>query len=236
MPSKLFGSKTAARPHLAQPGGGLSGEIYDLRSDTEEAFAELEAGGGYLFTEEFTDVAVADTDAIKLNIATSTSPVTYSGADLDGTVGGGEMVPPRSITVTGDASLDIDAATLTITGFIRNEEGNLVAQTDTISITDNLATTLTGTKPFSTVTSLAIDTGMAGTGGTFEFGFGAGIGLAKLIKSRGGVIAPLREIESGTGVVTTGTFTNPAGSPVTLYVPGTAPNDSEDYVVTYEVG
>lgn len=236
MPSKLFGSKTAKRPHLVRPGGGVSGEVADLRSDIEEAFAEMEAGGGYLHTDEFTDPVVADTDAIKLNLATDTSPVTYSGSDLDGTVGEAEMVPPRTVTVTGDADTDIDAANLTIVGTIRDEEGNLVAQTDTISITDNLATTLESAKPFSTVTSLAIDTGMTGTGGTFEFGFGVGIGLSKLMAERAGTIVPVREIESSTGVVTTGTFTNPSGSPVTLYVPNTAPDGSEDYAVTYEVG
>jgi len=40
------------------------------------------------------------TDSIKLAVATATTPQTYSGAALDGAIGGATMNPPRSPTVT----------------------------------------------------------------------------------------------------------------------------------------
>jgi hypothetical protein len=48
MASRSFGTKSPAMPHLVKRGGGLSGEIADLRSDIDEAFTSLE--------EDVTDV------------------------------------------------------------------------------------------------------------------------------------------------------------------------------------
>jgi hypothetical protein len=45
--SKAFGSKRAAKAHLVRGGGGLSGEIVDLRKDVEEGFQNLEERAGY---------------------------------------------------------------------------------------------------------------------------------------------------------------------------------------------
>ncbi len=48
---------------------------------------------------------VADVDAIKTSIATSTSPVTYTGAQLDGIIGTSNMTPRRGPTATLAASV-----------------------------------------------------------------------------------------------------------------------------------
>ena len=45
--SKAFGSQRAAKAHLVRGGGGLSGEIVDLRKDVEEGFQNLEERAGY---------------------------------------------------------------------------------------------------------------------------------------------------------------------------------------------
>lgn len=42
MASKAFGSERPVRPHLVQPGPGVSGEVNDLRSDIDDAFEVLE--------------------------------------------------------------------------------------------------------------------------------------------------------------------------------------------------
>lgn len=45
--SKAFGSQRAAKAHLVRGGGGLSGEIADLRADVEEGFQNLEDRAGF---------------------------------------------------------------------------------------------------------------------------------------------------------------------------------------------
>lgn len=45
MTSRIFGKKRPQLPHLVNRGGGLSGELFDLRSDIDEAFDELEGSG-----------------------------------------------------------------------------------------------------------------------------------------------------------------------------------------------
>lgn len=45
--SKAFGSQRAAKAHLVRGGGGLAGEIGDLRKDVEEGFQNLEERAGF---------------------------------------------------------------------------------------------------------------------------------------------------------------------------------------------
>ena len=212
--SNLFGAKVPAKPHLLRGSGGLQAEIQDLRKDIDEAFVTLEGDGGFLFTEEFINPVAADTDAIKLNIATVAALTAYAVADLDGAVGAGEMVPPRNFSITGDGDADIDAVTVTVTGTIRNKVGKLVTQSDTIAVTDALNGTLSTNEAFSTIVSISIPA-QSGTGGTFEFGFGDIIGLARPLKARNGVF-PEQEIVNGrlAGVdnLVTEEFTDPVAA------------------------
>jgi hypothetical protein len=183
--------------------------------------------------DEFTDVATADVDAIKTSAASSNAVQSFTTADFDGVVGDGEMTPPRNITVTTSTHADIDAVAVVITGKIRNADGQLVDQTDTITLTDGGGATDAGVQPFSTVETVTIPA-QSGSGGAVSVGFGAAIGLSAKIKSRGGIIKPLRELAAG-AIATNGTFTNPTSSPVSLYTPNSAPDASRDYAVTYEV-
>lgn len=45
--SKAFGSQRAAKAHLVRGGGGLAGEVGDLRKDVEEGFQNFEGRAGY---------------------------------------------------------------------------------------------------------------------------------------------------------------------------------------------
>lgn len=193
--SNLFGRKGPARPHLVQAGGGLSGELADLRSDINEAFSELEAGGRYV-TEEWTDVAIADVDGIVEAIDSSSSIVSLSGDDLDGEVGGDEMIPPRNITITTSSHAHINAVAVVITGLVRNRYGILIAQTDTITLTDNGGVTDAGTKAFSMVTAIVIPA-QGGASGSLSIGFGNTFGFAYPIRSRESVASVLREVVGG---------------------------------------
>lgn len=234
MSSKLFGSKTAALPHLVQPGGGLSGEVYDLRADVDEAFTAMENNGGYFRTDEFTNPPAADVDAIVTSFASAASEDVRSGAELDGTVGAGEMTPPRNVTITSSTHADIDAVAVQIVGKVRDQHGKLIDQTDTITLTNGGGATDVGTKAFSTVESITIPA-QSGTGGALEVGFGAVIGLSAPLKARAGLAAVIRQVAVGV-VVTTGTFVLPATSgPNGTYAPAAAPDATRDYAVTYEV-
>lgn len=228
-----FSQKAPRNPHLVRSGGGLSGEVADLRADVESAFDTLESQGGYFRTDEFTNPAAADADAIKTSFATSASIQSLVAANFDGVVGDDEMVPPRNVTITSTTNANVTAVAVVVTGLVRDSNGRLVAQTDTINTTNGGGATDAGTKPFSRVTSVAIPA-MGGAAGSLQIGFGAAIGLGSKVKSRASLIAALRQVVAG-AVVSTGTITNPSGSPVSLYTPASAPDAARDYAVTYEV-
>lgn len=182
--------------------------------------------------QTFTNPAAADADAIKTSIATTTSTVTYSGADLNGVIGAGAISPPRNITVTTGGGTAADApATATITGLAIDGS----AQTDTITVAQT-ATIASGTKAFSSVTSIALTAGQ-GTDATLTFGTGEVIGLDSKLMSLGGATngGVLKEVYDGS-VVTNGVFVLPATSgPFGTYAPNTAPDAAHDYALVYMV-
>jgi hypothetical protein len=194
----------------------------------------LASRGANFRTDEFTNPVAAVVNAIKLSIATAATPQVFTGAQFDGATGAAEMVPPRNPTITSTSNANVTAVAAVFAGFVRNEDGVLVPQTCTINITNGGGATDVGDRPMSVITSITIPA-QGGTGGALQFGFGAMIGLAALVKSRAGLIAPLRQVAVG-AVVTTGTFTNAAGSVVCGYTPAAAPNATNDYAITYEVG
>jgi len=110
--SGLFTDQRAARPHLVRGGGGVAGEVADLRADVAD---EMEAMAA-IAVEEFIDPPAADVDAFKASIASAATEEVYEGADLDGAVGEGVLDPPRNPTVTTSAHADIDAVTVVFEG------------------------------------------------------------------------------------------------------------------------
>jgi hypothetical protein len=232
--SGLFGDQSPLKPHLVRGGGGLAGEVADLRGDVGRAVGALAA-----FTvEEFTDVAAADVDAIRLAAAVDdTGERTLSGADLDGAVGGGEMVPPRNITVDTTGATPADApANVTINGKVRDKNGNLVAQTETIAVSQIVGQAV-GALAFSVIDEI-VEEQADGTDASLSYGFGDLIGLAQPLVSRAGAAAVLMEIEAGTVLAAdaiTGTFVDAAtAAPNGTYAPATVPDDANDYAVYYE--
>lgn len=113
--------------------------------------------------------ALGDVDAIlATGGASSTSLQTLSGASLNGVLGYRALSPSRRITLVLSNHADWDASTATITG----KDANGATITDTLSIPNGGNATLTTTKLFARVTSVAIPV-QSGTGGTFTVGVAA---------------------------------------------------------------
>jgi hypothetical protein len=116
----------------------------------------------------------ADADAIITSFATTTSPDTRSGAELNGIIGAGEMDPPRGITIstTSDAATYNTTDPIVITGTFQG-----AVQTAEITLTQaNGNETIETGKTFSTITSVAFPAQLT-TNGAFTVGVGTRIGL-----------------------------------------------------------
>lgn len=243
MTSHSFGSRGPVASHLVTPGkGGIAGEVADLRRDVEAAFSYLEGAGGVLLggmvaLEEYTNLAAASTTAIKTAAASSASAQHFvrtsdaDGGTFDGALADAEVVPPRNATITTSTHANIDAVAVVITGRVRNAAGALIAQTDTITLTDGGGVTDAGTKAFSFIDDVAIPA-QGGTGGTVAIGTGILVGFAKKIRSAAGRIMRILEVTDGS-LVTNGTFA--ATAPNGTWSPATAANGAHDYAVFYIV-
>ena len=227
--SGLFTDQRAARPHLVRGGGGVAGEVADLRADVAD---EMEAMAA-IAVEEFIDPPAADVDAFKAPTLSAATEEVYEGADLDGAVGEGVLDPPRNPTVTTSAHADIDAVTVVFEGKDINGDDISV----NVLLTDGGGVTDVGAEALASVSKITVPA-QSGVGGALEFGFGDVIGLAKPLVSRAGAAAVVMEIEAGTVLAAdaiTGTFVDAATSaPNGTYEPATVPDATNDYAVYYE--
>lgn len=112
--------------------------------------------------------ALADVDAIVVAGTSSLSLQTLSGATLDGATGYRTMSVARHITLVLSSHADWDATTATLTG--KDIDGNTISES--LTIPNGGAVTLTSTKRYRSVTSLVIPA-QSGTGGTFTAGVSA---------------------------------------------------------------
>jgi hypothetical protein len=223
--SGLFSTQRARLAHLVRGGGGLAGEVSDLRSDIDTELDPLAA----IAVEEFVDPVAADVDAIKASIASAAVVSVYEGAALDGVLGVGTMDPPRNPTVTSTAHADIDAVTVVFEGKDVNGDDASV----NVLLTDGGGVTDAGVGCLSSVDKITVPA-QSGVGGALEFGFGDVLGLAKPIKERAGFTGLIREIAVG-ALVTTGVVVDAATSaPNGSYEPATVPDAANDYAIYYE--
>jgi hypothetical protein len=224
--SSLFTRPQAALGHLVKPGGGLSGEIFDLRKDLTTEFAAMAA----IAVEEFTNAAAPDAAGLLALTATTVAVQTVLTAGLLAPGKAALAAYPRNVTFTTDAAgTPGDApADAVVTGTDINGE----ALTETISVPQT-ATTTQGAKAFKTITSIVYAAG-DGTGAQVSIGFGKKFGLTKKIKSRAGLATAIKEIAVG-AVVTTGTFVDAATAPPNgTYAPSADPDATKDYAIYYE--
>lgn len=183
-----------------------------------------------IWKAEYTNPPTADVDAFVTARATAATAQSISGAALNGVVGAAALGYPRNITFTLSNHADFDAGTATVVG--TDVDGNAI--TEDFTIPDGGNATVTGAKAFLKVTSISFPAG-AGTGGSFEIGFGAKLGLPKKAKVvAGAAVGVVAEIAVG-AQVTNGTFVVPAtGAPYGTYAPNSAPDATRDYCVYYE--
>lgn len=227
--SGLFSDQGARLPHLVDGKGGVPGEIDDLRRDVAGVLAALMAQT----VDEFNAPAAADVDAIKVGFSSAAGAVTYSGADLDGVVGGGAMSPPRNITI--DTTVAATGFTdCTVTG--KDIDGNVMTEAFTGI---NVIAQHVGAKAFAEVTELAFSGG-TDAAATHSVGFGTILGLSKKLKIRGAGNVPMvmLEVDNDSTVLAadaiTATFAAPTvGEPNGTVDPTTAPAGA-DYIYVYE--
>lgn len=227
MPSRYFGSRKPANPHLVQGSGGLSGEMNDLRKDIDDAFAQLESGG-FMRTEEFTAPAAASANYFKTAFNGSTSRIIYkssSAGHFAQTVAPGgyarEILIVRSNTANAFSTSPIIVRGLaygervTLTFVQANDDGN-----DTLTSTERIG--------LDTIEEVEIPPNLLTTG-TFTIGYGAALGLFGAPRTRAGLLAIHRE-------VLTGALVAPPTATVSgrLITPAAAPNGARNYAFTYE--
>lgn len=234
--SKVFGSKNPNIPHLVAKGKhGISGEVGDLRSDVDEAFASLEASGmGSVYIDEWPNLVAPAVNAIKTSFASSASDVVLAAADFNGAVGAANMDPPRVPNITTSSNANIDAVAVVLTGVVEDENGKEIAQTDTLTLTDGGGVTQSFVKAFKRFTGGHIPA-QSGTGGSIQLGITKIVGLTKPIRSLQGAPITFKEVAAG-AVATNGTVVSAASSaPNGTYSPNGTPGGTDDYALIYLV-
>lgn len=116
------------------------------------------------------DSDLADADGlVAAPVATSASPVTLAGAQLDGALAGAALAPGRPVQIVTSAAVGAynTTAPIVVTGTLDNG----VAHTDRLFLTSsNGGETVVGTWSFGRVTSVAIPAQLL-TSGTITLGF-----------------------------------------------------------------
>ena len=125
-------------------------------------------------------VSAADVDAIITAYTTSTAIQTFSGTDLNGAVGQGEMLPPRKLTMVASNHADFNATDITFVYI--NDQGQQV--TELVALADGGNETITTLGYARRVVSISIPA-QAGTGGTATFGIAVLDGTVNLADFEG---------------------------------------------------
>jgi hypothetical protein len=191
-------------------------------------------GEVWLTRDIFTNPLTADVDAIKTSFATLAAAYTYSGTDLNGVVGAGEMDFARNITVTGTAGAleALEAKTMTFTGVDR--DGQVLQENLAISARlGGTSGTDVGIHSFHRISSIYIPGDASGTPGSYEIGFGVKFGLSRPL-TQGGLMREFTN-DAAPGGAATVVF-SPTALPNGSVQFNAAPNDTNDYVVYYIPG
>jgi hypothetical protein len=107
----------------------------------------------------------ADPDAIITNGVSTAGAQTYTGAQLNGVIGGNAVVPGRYASITFNNHVDWDATV----GILTSIDPNGNQQTENFNIPNGGNATVNLTKKFQRIVSLAIPA-QSGVGGTFTLG------------------------------------------------------------------
>lgn len=137
-------------------------------------------------TDTLATTLAADTDAIKLSIASPTVLATYSGAGLSGAIGAGTIAPRRAITVTTSAQAGgySTASPILVTG----EDFRGTTQTVSIALTQvNGGETVTAPYEFRKVTQVVVPAQPSALG-SIQIGLGGFTGRGSVLTQRAGLM------------------------------------------------
>lgn len=177
----IFSRAMAAINHLVKPGGGISGEVFDLRKDIAK---ELGIMAGFVAEEWTNAVGLAAPGAAVLLVATASvaSPVTIATGGLLAAGRAMLAAQPRQLTFTTAGTTPADAPdTVTITG----TDANDAVQSETLSVSQTAAA-VTSVKLYKTITSIVYPAGQ-GTGATVSIGIAAAV----ILKAFATTVAPV---------------------------------------------
>ncbi len=133
--------------------------------DTIDVEAQADTDGAFEFGIA---VVAADDNAIIENASATLGETIYSAGDLDGSIGGGLMVLPRTVSIQTSSSPGsyIDQSTITVRGL--DDSGRKTLEVFTITGTDG-GETLSGDVGFIKITSITV-LSQTDTSGSFKFG------------------------------------------------------------------
>jgi len=174
----IYRETTDAKRALRFPFANAIAKIIDDALERERDHAYVRTGD----TDVLAPSIAADTDSVKLSVATATSPQMFTGGALDGFVGATVMDPPRSPTIilAGPDGSFIAGATYTIVGL------NTIDQSVTLSLVTNGPGTYDVNYDLKQVTSITAPA-QADALGTQQFGTAGRAGLGTDIYAAAGL-------------------------------------------------
>jgi hypothetical protein len=198
----------------------------------QSAVLDAPIGGDFQATREvWNDLEAADDDAIKTTFTAPAADTTYSGTDLDGVTGPGEMVPPRNVVITGTTGVGeaLDGGTAVVIG--EDVDGTLRTENFTLgAIGASTSDVATGVTAFKRIVSVTMPADASGSPGDYEIGFGVKIGLSRKMEQG----ALLKEFTDnavpGTAATVVLSGTSEPNGTVQF---DTAPNGTHDYILAY---
>jgi len=213
--------------------GDVSAQVVGDVISSEDA-SKLDAplsGELWLTRQVWNNPVAADVDAIKTSFTAPAADTTYSGSQLDGIVGAGELDYARNIVITGTTGGGeaLDGGTAIVTGI--DIDNQPIQENFTLgAIGASTSDTQTGVKAFKQVTSVLIPGDASGTPGSYEIGSGTVFGLVRPLTQGALIQEATDNAVPGTGATVVLAATAEPNGSVDF---NTAPNGAHDYIVYY---
>jgi hypothetical protein len=198
----IFRPTTDDKFSIRAPFANAIGKLIDASLDDGRHPAYVREGDTDVYAPSYT----ADVDSIKTSFATDAGEQEFSGADLDGAIGGNEMAPPRSPTLTISGADVLPGSTVTWSGI------NAVDQEIAVEVEITGAGTFDANYDFKQITSVTLGA-QSGSNATAQLGTAARAGLGTDIYTAAG----LHDITPGRPTVKVINIPSHNGDPPTPY-------------------
>jgi hypothetical protein len=172
----IYRPTTDAKSAIRFPFANAIAKLIDAALDDGRHPAYVQTGDTDVHAPSYT----ADADAIKSSFATSAIDQEFSGADLDGAIGGDEMTPPRSPTITISGADVLPGSAVTWTGI------NAVDQEIVVDVEITGAGTFDAQYEFKRIDAVTLGA-QSGPSATVQLGLAARAGLGTDIYAAAGL-------------------------------------------------